>query len=412
MQISFSKYFKGDPVIWRVIGVFFLFSVLAVFSSTGSLAFKYQEGDVLHYVVKHTFLLLSGVAVMMVVSSINYKVYFKFAVLGLWVTVPLLIFTLFMGTNLNSASRWIMLPGGFSFQSSDLAKISLIVYLAKHLAKHQENLKDYKKVLFPALGVIALICGLIFPANFSTSAMLFVVTLAMLFVGRIPIKQLLLTFLGIAFGIFMLGLVIFNFPDIFPRGNTWKSRIETFTSGEEDSDESYQGEQSIIAVANGGLLGKGPGKSVQRSFLPHPYSDFIYAIILEEYGVWGGLLVLLLYFFLLYRAGVIVNKCEYAFPAILTMGLMFLIVFQALINMGVAVQLFPVTGQTLPFISMGGTSLLFTGAAFGMILNVSRSVETSEIEKKKKPKDHNPLTDDEPKQRFDTVGEGGELTPE
>lgn len=404
MQTVLSKYFKGDPVIWRIIGIFSIFSVLAVFSSTGSLAFKYQGGDVLHYVVKHTSLLLAGIGTMALFSRINYKVYFRFAVLGIWFTVPLLLFTLTQG-GLNSASRWVFLPGGLSFQTSDLAKIALIIYLAKHLAKHQENLHNYKKVLFPALGVIFTVCGLIFPANFSTAALLFAVSIGILFVGRIPIKQLLLTLIGISFGAFLLGLTIFHFPDIFPRGNTWKARIETFISGEPDPDQAYQGTQAVIGVANGGILGKGPGNGTQRNFLPHPYSDFIYVIIVEEYGVWGGLIVLSLYLFLLYRAGVIMGKCEYAFPALLTMGIMFLIVFQALVNMGVAVQLLPVTGQTLPFISMGGTSLLFTGAAFGMVLNVSKTVREEQEKKEKKTKrkaKSNPLVDEEKPEDINT----------
>lgn len=387
---AFFNKFKGDKIIWRIIGILVGISVLAVYSSTGTLAYKYQSGNTFHYFVKHFSLLLVGVGITYFVHMMNYKIFFRLAKLFLFMTIPLLLFTLLLGVNLNSASRWITIPGiGLSFQSSDFAKLSLIIFIAQILSKNQQNPGDYKKVLIPVLFTVFVICGLVFPANFSTSALLFCISVVMMFIGRIPIKQLFVVFVSIAIVLSSLGVLIFNSPDIFPRGATWKKRIETFLGGDEvDSDSSYQSDQAKIAIATGGVFGKGPGNSAQRNFLPHPYSDFIFAIIVEEYGLLGGIVTLSLYLFLLYRSGVIARKCEYAFPAILAAGLSFSLVFQAMVNMAVAVNLFPVTGQTLPLVSMGGTSIFFTSIALGIILSVSRIAEKHVVNKKDDPSDN------------------------
>ncbi len=380
-----GQYFKGDAVIWRVIFGLSIISVLAVYSSTGTLAYKYQGGNTLHYVIKHLTLLLVGIGITFFVSNINYKLYLKSAKLFLYLTIPLLLFTLLMGVNLNSASRWVTIPGiGLTFQASDFGKLALIMYIAQVLARNQENISDYKKAFIPVLASAVVICGLIFPANFSTSAMLFAIVVALMFIGRIPLRQLALLFGMILVGIGLLGTLIFKAPELFPRGRTWKARIENFSKA--DDEGNYQAEQAKIAVATGGVFGKMPGKSTQRNFLPHPYSDFIYAIIIEEYGMVGGFVVMMAYLFMLYRSIIIARRCDSMFPALLAIGLTFSLVFQALINMAVAVNLFPVTGQTLPLLSMGGSSILFTSFALGIIISISRTFE-----------DAKPLVPDTPK---------------
>ncbi len=287
----------------------------------------------------------------------------------------MLLWTLIKGASLNEASRWVTLPGvGLTFQTSDFAKFVLIMFIARFLSQNQENIKDFKTGFRAILVWILIICGLILPANFSTAAILFTTSLILLFLGRVNMKYLLgLIAVGLV-SITIFILVVLNLPeDSRGRLGTWQKRIENFTSGDEEGN--FQVEQAKIAIANGRFFGKGPGKSMQRNFLPHPYSDFIYAIIVEEYGILGVVLVPLLFLILLYRAGVIVRNSNSQFAAFLGIGLTFMLVFQAFINMAVAVNLLPVTGQTLPFVSMGGTSLIFTSVAFGVILNVSNAAK-------------------------------------
>ncbi|PLX09195.1 MAG: cell division protein FtsW [Marinilabiliales bacterium] len=374
------KYFKGDRVIWGVILALSLFSLLAVYSSTGTLAYKYQSGNTLYYFIKHFSFLLFGIAVVFFAHLVPHRYYSRLAQLLYYVSIPLLVLTLIMGTNLNEASRWLTLPGvGISFQTSDLAKLALIMYLARLLSQKQDQIKDFKEAFRPLMIPIIITCGLILPANFSTAAILFVTSLTILFFGRINIKYLLslIGIGGIAFAFFVL--IVFSLPEELQdsfRVGTWKSRIESFVNSSDE--DNYQAEQAKIAIATGGITGKLPGNSTQRNFLPHPYSDFIFAIIVEEYGLLGAVVVVLLYLILLYRAGVIVKKTNSQFGAFVAIGLTFSLVFQAMINMAVAVNLFPVTGQTLPFISMGGTSILFTSTALGIILSVSRAEENTE----------------------------------
>lgn len=381
MKAVLARYFKGDIVIWGVIATLSIFSILAVYSSTGTLAFKYQDGNTLYYLMRHGFLLLIGLAIILITHRIPFSIYSRISQLLLIISIPLLAWTLIRGTSLNEASRWLTLPGtGLSFQTSDLAKFALIMYIARFLAKNQGNIKDFKTGFRSIMIWILVVCGLILPANFSTAAMLFVTSLILLFLGRVKIQYLLYVIgIGIAaVGVFVL--IAVNLPEKSQgRISTWKNRIENFLGGE--SQENFQVEQSKIAIASGGFFGKGPGNSSQRNFLPHPYSDFIFAIIIEEYGLVGAIILIFLYLILFFRAGIIVKKSSSAFAAFLSMGLVLSLVFQAFINMAVAVNLFPVTGQTMPLVSMGGTSIIFTGAAFGIILSVSQSItKTSENE--------------------------------
>jgi len=374
-----SKYFKGDGVIWGVIFTLSVFSLLAVYSSTGTLAYKYQGGNTAYYIVKHFVLLAAGLSIIYITHLIPYKYYSRLSQLFLYLSIFLLAITLVMGTSLNQASRWLTLPGlGFTIQTSDFAKLALIMYIARVLSLRQtdKKLNDFNGVFVSLIMPILIVCGLIMPANLSTGLILFATSFLLMFIGRVKVKYLL----GISgVGVLIMALVIMGViisGSGTGRIGTWQKRIESYVSG--DSEDNYQVEQSKIAIATGGILGKGPGNSTQRNFLPHPYSDFIYAIIIEEYGLFGGVMILFLYLFLLYRAGVIVRKSRRTFAAFLAIGLAISLVFQAMINMGVAVHLFPVTGQTLPLVSMGGSSILFTGVAFGIILSVSRNVEKNE----------------------------------
>ncbi|MDY6800834.1 MAG: FtsW/RodA/SpoVE family cell cycle protein [Bacteroidota bacterium] len=370
-----SKYFKGDRVIWGVIFALSMFSLLAVYSSTGTLAYKYQGGNTAYYILKHFVLLMVGLGIIYITHLIPYKFYSKLSQLFLYLAIFLLAITLIMGTSLNQATRWLTLPGlGLTIQTSDFAKLALIMYIARILSMRQHKIDDFNGIVVSLIIPIVAVCGLIMPANLSTAVILFVSSFILMFIGRVKMRYLMLL-AGI--GVFIITLLIASivFTGSQGRIGTWQNRIESFVSG--DSEDNYQVEQSKIAIATGGFFGKGPGNSTQRNFLPHPYSDFIYAIIIEEYGFIGGVVVLILYLFLLYRAGVIVRKSNRTFAAFLAIGLTISLTFQAMINMGVAVNLFPVTGQTLPLVSMGGSSILFTGVAFGIILSVSRGVEKS-----------------------------------
>ncbi|GAB4301930.1 MAG: FtsW/RodA/SpoVE family cell cycle protein [Marinilabiliales bacterium] len=373
MRKKILKYFQGDAVIWTVIVALSLISLLAVYSSTGTLAYKKMGGNTTYYLIKHGSILIFGIVMIFIVHHINYKYYMGLSILLIYLTIPLLLWTLIKGASLNEAARWVTLPGiGLTFQTSDFAKLVLIMFIARFLSKNQDNIKNFKSGFRSIIIWVILICGLIFPANFSTAAILFFTSLVLLFFGRVKITYIL--------GVIGMGIVVMTLFILFlyampedKRGRlgTWKHRVESFISG--DDEENFQVEQAKIAIVTGGLIGKGPGNSVQRNFLPHPYSDFIYAIIIEEYGLIGGIFIILLYLILLYRAGVIVRKCNSQFAAFLTLGLTIMIVFQAFINMAVAVNLFPVTGQTLPFVSMGGTSIIFSSIAMGIVLNVSKT---------------------------------------
>jgi len=365
---------NGDRVIWVIVLLLSVVSMLAVYSSISTLAYKSGSGNQMIILIKHAITVLFGLILMYYVHKLKFIYYSRIAQIAFWISIPLLLLTLIIGTNLNDASRWLVVPGlGISFQTSDLAKVALIMYVARLLSKKQNQIKDFKSAFLPIIIPVTTICVLILPANFSTAALLFIVCFILMFVGRINLKHL-----GAMIGIGIIGIIIIILvgkfaPNLVPRFSTWVSRIENFSNG--DKDRNYQANQAKIAIATGGITGKGPGNSTQRNFLPHPYSDFVYAFIIEEYGIIGAVGVLLLYMLLLYRTIKIVTKTENTFGGLLALGCGLLVVLQAFINMAVSVGLFPVTGQPLPFVSKGGTSILFTGIAIGIILSVSRSIE-------------------------------------
>jgi len=356
-------------VIWIVILILLVVSLLSVYSSTGNLDYQYRGGDTMFYLLRQLRFILLGLVIIFFVHLIPYQVFSRLSVVALWVAIPLLLLTLVAGQNINQATRWLQIPGtSFSFQTSDFAKVALIMYMAKILSVNQNNISDFREVFGRISMVIVLVCGLILPANFSTAALVFATAFSLMFVARIPVRYLALMVLagGLAFGLF-LGASSLMGKD--GRISTWKNRWENFVEGDGDS---YQADQAKVAIVQGGLFGKGPGNSTQRNLLPHPYSDFIYAIVIEEYGsLVGGILVLFLYLWLFFRAGLIVRRSKSTYGAFLAYGLSLGLVLQAFVNMAVAVGLVPVTGQTLPLVSMGGTSIIFTSMAAGMILSVS-----------------------------------------
>jgi len=376
MREIITKYLKGDGVIWGVVIILSLVSLLAVYSSTGTLAYQSQEGNTSYYILKHFSLLVLSLIIIFVVHNIPYKYYSRLSQIFLLIALVLLFLTLVMGTSVNQAKRWLTLPGlGLTVQTSDFAKLALVMYVARILSLKQYKIDKSSNVITYLFVPVLIICGLILPANLSTALILFATTMILMFVGRVRLKYLMsLVLAGILMGTVLVSIFIISGER--GRVETWSNRIESYVGGE--NKDNYQIEQAKIAIATGGFLGKGPGNSTQRDFLPSAYSDFIYAIIIEEYGFFGGLTILFLYMFLLYRAGVIVKKSRRTFGAFLAFGLSLLLVFQAMINMGVTVHLFPVTGQTLPFVSMGGSSLIFTSIAIGIILSVSRSVEKND----------------------------------
>lgn len=393
MNETLKKYIKGDRIIWMVIVALALFSGLVVYSATGNLAYKHQDGNTVYYLFRHATFLLVGLGIIVFVHNIPYKIFARFSVLLLYFSILLLFITLVTGVSLNQASRWLTVPVvGIRFQPSELAKLSLMIYIAKVLAQYQADGESAAQAFKPIIIHVLIVCGLIFTEDFSTAALIGGASLVVMFIGRVPMKYLLGTVMT---GILALAMVIWlsSYVPFFHRAETWKARIERFFNDEDEVKQEEKGyysqaESSKMAIATGGLIGKGPGNSQQRYFLPHPYSDFVYAIIVEEFGVWGALVILLAYLILLFRAGVIVRASSRTFPALLVVGLTLMLVFQAFINMGVAVGIFPVTGQPLPLVSWGGTSILFTCLAFGAILSVSRhNLEEKEAASKTETKE-------------------------
>ncbi|MFN8315685.1 MAG: FtsW/RodA/SpoVE family cell cycle protein [Chitinophagales bacterium] len=375
---NITERLQGDRIIWMVVIILFVFSMLAVYSASGSLAFKYTDGDTSHYLWKQVMSAVGGILLMYFAHLINYKYYSRIAQV-LWIlSIPLLFYTMFFGAKINDASRWIKLPLiGWTFQTSDMAKLALIMFLARLLTQKQEQITDFKKSVLPMLIVVIIPVVMIAKDNLSTALILFFTSVFIMFIGRVSLKHLMLLFAGsvCVLGIFLL--LLFKLPDsmLIGRMATWKSRVETHFIHKDDPDDSYQSLQANIAIAKGGLLPNGPGNSTQKNFLPEAYSDFIYAIIIEEYGLIGGVFIILLYLVFLYRCIRIVVKAPKAFGAFLAVGLGVSLVLQAMINMAVAVGLFPVTGVTLPLVSMGGSSVVFTSLAFGIVLSVSRNIE-------------------------------------
>ncbi|MBX9889888.1 MAG: FtsW/RodA/SpoVE family cell cycle protein [Amoebophilaceae bacterium] len=353
---------KGDPLIWGVVFLLSSLSILTVYSASSSLAYRQMHYNTEYYLFRQTMLIAGSFCAMWLAHHIDYRYYAPMAKGLLWISVPLLIITWKYGLKLNEASRWLHIPFvNKSFQPSDLAQLSLIVRLAHLLAKQQKKNMCCRFSWLPMLGWSGLISSLIALTNFSGAMLLFLTCLVLMYIGRIPIKYLIIVVLfGLLAG---AGALAFG-----QRGGTAASRIDSFLKG----NISFQTEQAYIAITTGGLTGKGPGNSTQRNFLPHPYSDFIYAILIEEYGLLGGIFVLLMYLILLYRAIQLLLTATSYYGGLLAVGVSLLIVFQALLNIAVSVGLGPVTGLPLPFVSMGGTSLLFSGVGVGILLSVSQ----------------------------------------
>ncbi|MDT0646175.1 FtsW/RodA/SpoVE family cell cycle protein [Zunongwangia sp. F260] len=393
MSSIFSN-LKGDKVIWATAGLLAIFSFLPVYSASSNLAYLHGDGSTFNYLVVHFFHLLLGFCLLFAVHRVPYNYFRGLSILMLPVIIVLLIYTVAQGTFIGGAyaSRWIQIPVlGVSFQSSTLASVVLMVYVARYLSKITERTVTFKETILPLWLPVFLILALILPANFSTAALIFAMTLVLMFLGGYPLK-----YLGAIVGVGAVFLAIFiltakAFPGVLPsRVDTWASRIENFAN-DDDTEADYQIERAKIAIARGGVTGTGIGKSVQRNFLPQSSSDFIYAIIVEEMGLIGAFGVMLAYLMLLFRIVIVATKANSTFGKLVVMGVGIPIVFQALVNMAVAVELFPVTGQTLPLISSGGTSIWMTCMALGIILSVSAKREEIKEAESQETDDENPL---------------------
>ena len=373
----FNNRLKGDAIIWSIVIVLALISLIAIYSSTGSLAYRMKDGHAEVYLLKRLFIVAIGLLIMFVAHNVNYTLYKKYAFVALMVGITLLLYTIIDGgVNLNNASRWIAVPiVNVTFQASDFAKLALFVFLAAQLSKLQSVQGDFKQIVLRIFLPVGIVCLLIARDNMSTALLIGVSCGIMFFIGRIQWKYI--------FGLVGVLVLVIGLAVMFsPRATTWKNRLTTFSGGA-NTEVSYQTMQSKIAIAKGGLLGKGPGNSTQRNFLPHSYSDFIYSIIIEEYGlIIGGMGMIFLYMLFLWRSIIIFRKCPYAFGSFLAVGLSFSLVLQAFVNMGVNVNLLPVTGLTLPLVSKGGSSVWFTCLTIGVILSVSKFVEENYKDKK------------------------------
>jgi cell division protein FtsW len=388
---------KGDKVIWAMVLLLVLISLLVVYSATGSLAYKMYKGNTEVYLFKQIAFIGIGFCVIYFAHRVNYTIYSKVAKILFLLSIPLLFYTLFFGVTLNEGSRWIRLPIiNMTMQTSDLAKLALFMFLARLLSRKQRVIKDFKKGFLPVVIPVGVTCILIAPANLSTALLLGASCMLLLFIGRVNGKHLALIVMAALIPVFALVMAAAIKHKTAPtaevvmkesssnkltaRFSTWISRVETFIYGGNDisNDNSYQTNQAKIAIASGGFLGLGPGNSMARNYLPQAYNDFIYSIIIEEYGLLGGALMIFIYLVFLYRSIRLFKRCPYAFGAFLALGLSFTLVIQAMANMAVNVNLFPVTGVTLPLVSMGGSSFLFTCLSIGIILSVARNVEDLE----------------------------------
>lgn len=370
-----TRTFKGDRAIWGLVVLFMVYSLLSVYSSSVAVAFKNYGGNTTYFLRTQLIMLILGLGIIVLVHYLPYRIYSAMAGIILIVAAGLLVLTFIFGARINEATRWLVIPGlGFRLQTSDIAKVALVIYLARTLSKYQNELNNFMLVTKYLMVPVAIICALIMPENLSTAMMIFMISIIIMYIGRVPFK-FLLAYLGMAVvGVVLFALVL-TVVSKDNRVEVWKNRIENFFSAEGDPDQDYQSNQAKIAISTGGLFGKAPGRSTQRNMLPQSNSDFIFAIIIEEYGlILGALPLILAYMILLFRAITIAKKCETAFPAFLVLGLTVMIVIQAMLNMLVAVGLFPVTGQTLPMVSWGRTSVLVMSFSIGAILSVSRVV--------------------------------------
>jgi cell division protein FtsW len=397
---------KGDKYIWSSVLLLALASVLVVYSATGSLAYKMYRGNTEVYLFKQLSFIVVGLLVVYFLHLVNYKFYSRVALILYLISVPLLFYTLFFGAEINEGSRWIKLPViNMTFQTSDFAKVALFMYISRELSRKQHIIKDFRKGFLPVIIPVMITCALIMPANLSNALLTGATSLLLLFIGRVHGKHLMLV-IGVAMIpiLFIVSVAALTYTGKTINGvketsknkvaesltsmgrlGTWVSRVQDFMYAKNE-DIPYQVEQANIAIANGSMLyGLGPGKSRQRNFLPQAYNDEIFPIIIEEYGLIGGVFIIFIYMVFLFRCINIFRRCPYAFGAFLALGLSFSMIIQALANMAVGVNLTPVTGVTLPLVSMGGSSFLFTCAAIGIILSVARNVEQLEGKNEEPP---------------------------
>ncbi len=386
---------KGDKYIWGIVILLAITSLLVVYSATGSLAYKMYKGNTEVYLFKQFAFISVGMAVVYFAHRINYTIYSRIALYLFLASIPLMVFTMFFGVSLNEGTRWVRLPIiNLTFQTSDLAKLALFMYISRQLSRKQEVIKDLKKGFLPMIVPIGIICALIAPSNLSTALLTGATGLLLLFIGRASVKHILAT-IGLACipVALLIAIAVGTYDDSADKSakasavteairstgriGTWIKRVQDFMYASAD-ETPYQVQQAKIAIAKGGVFGAGPGNSEAKNFLPHPYSDMIYAIILEEYGLLGGAIIIFIYLVFLLRCINIFRRCPFAFGAFLALALSFTLVIQAMANMAVAVNLVPVTGVTLPLVSMGGSSFLFTCASIGIILSVARNVEQLE----------------------------------
>ena len=388
---------KGDRYIWGSVALLALVSLLVVYSATGSLAYKMNHGNTEVYLFKQIVFIVLGLGVIYFLHRVNYSLYSKIALICYAISIPLLFYTLFFGAEINDGSRWIKLPIiNMTFQTSDFAKLALFMFMSRQLSRKQKVIKDFKKGFLPVFIPAALTCLLIFPANLSNGLLTGATALMLMFIGRVSLKHIGLVILTALIPVALLiasamihhssttdsqGQQIESTESgggVFKRFNTWRSRVENFMYSDK-MEVPYQVKQAKIAIANGNVLfGLGPGNSRQRNYLPQAYNDFIFSIIIEEYGLLGGVFIIFIYLVFLFRCIRIFRKCPFAFGAFLALALSFTLIIQALANMAVNVNLMPVTGVTLPLISMGGSSFLFTCASIGIILSVACNVEKME----------------------------------
>ena len=393
MSSIFSK-LKGDKVIWATTGMLALFSFLPVYSASSNIAYLYGDGSTFGYLIVHFFHLLLGFCLLFAIHKIPYNYFKGLSILMLPIVIVLLLYTITQGSSIDGSntSRWIQIPiVGVTFQSSTLASVILMIYVARYLTRISEKTVTFKETILPLWMPVFLVLILILPANFSTTAIIFTMVMVLVFLGGYPLK-----YIGVILGAGVLVLSLFiltakAFPGLLPnRVDTWTSRIVNFADGK-DSDADYQIEKAKIAIARGGVVGVGIGKSVQRNFLPKSSSDFIYAIIVEEMGLIGGFGVMSAYLMLLFRLVIVATKANSVFGTLVVVGVGLPIVFQAMVNMAVAVELFPVTGQTLPLVSSGGTSIWMTCLALGIVLSVSSEREELKLSEEKENDQQNPL---------------------
>ena len=377
------RHIKGDKTIWAVVSLLALFSFLPVYSSSSNLAYLYGDGNTFKFLLKHLTHLILGFVILYGVHKVPYNYFKGLSVITLPIVIILLIITITQGVTIDgaNASRWIRIPiVGVTFQSSTLASVVLLTYIARYLSKIKDNTITFKESVLPLWVPVFLVLTLILPANLSTAAIIFFMVIVLIFIGGYPVKYLLIIlFTSLMFLSFFI-VSAKAFPNVFPnRVDTWISRIDNFFDGEK-TEADYQIEKAKIAIASGGITGLGPGKSIQKNFLPQSSSDFIYAVIVEEFGLVGSFTLMFLYMLLLFRFVIVAHKAETVFGKLLVIGVGLPIVFVALINMAVAVEIFPVTGQTLPLISSGGSSIWMTCLAIGMILSISAKREVVKTE--------------------------------